>query len=294
MTSVSSESIEAVQPLIEHSTRAAEIPTRVLELEGDGPGLVLLHGWGDSADTWRPLLALLGERDRRAIAVDLPGYAHAGPLGDGPVLPQLDAFVAELVATWGGPVVIVGNSLGGLLALRTAVTGLGGLAGVVPVAPAGLEMPRWFDVIERDPVVRRLLALPLPVPAPVTAPLVGAVYRRRLAFSTPTAAEAALVASFPGHPGRAGVARLLASGRRRLPELQAPQEGLASIACPVRLVWGTRDRMVPHSGAAVLADALPAAEVVLLDGVGHCPQLEATERLAELVLDFPGAVARAA
>ena len=89
-------------------------------------------------------------------------------------------------------------------------------------------------------------------------------------------------------------ARLLGSGRRLLPELQAPPDGLASIACPVRLVWGTRDRMVPHSGAAVVADALPAAEVVLLDGVGHCPQLEATERLGELLLDFAGAVARAA
>jgi pimeloyl-ACP methyl ester carboxylesterase len=283
-----------VQPLIEHSTRAAGCATRALELEGDGPGVLLLHGWGDSADTWRPLLALLGERDRRALAVDLPGYGAANELGDGPVLPQLDAFVAELAAAWGGPVVICGNSLGGLLALRAATAGLPGLAGIVPVAPAGLEMPRWFDVIERDPVVRRLLALPLPVPAPVTAPLVGAVYRR-LAFSSPGAADAALVASFAGHhPGRAGVARLLASGRRLLPELQAPPAGLASIGCPVRLVWGTRDRMVPHSGAAVLADVLPRAEVVLLDGVGHCPQLEATDQLAELVLGFPGQVARAA
>jgi pimeloyl-ACP methyl ester carboxylesterase len=281
-----------VQPLIEHSTRAAGCSTRVLELEGDGPGLVLLHGWGDSADTWRPLLALLGERDRRAIAVDLPGYGHADPLGDGPVLPQLDAFVAELIEDWGGPVVLCGNSLGGLLALRAGAAGADGLAGIVPVAPAGLEMPRWFDVIERDPVVRRLLALPLPVPSPVTAPLVGAVYRR-LAFSTPAAAAPALVASFAGHhPGRAGVARLLASGRRLLPELQSPPAGLAAIGCPVRLVWGTRDRMVPHSGARVLLDALPGTEVVLLDGVGHCPQLEATERLAALLLDF--AVARAA
>jgi pimeloyl-ACP methyl ester carboxylesterase len=47
--------------------------------------------------------------------------------------------------------------------------------------------------------------------------------------------------------------------------------------------------MVPHSGARVLLEALPDTHVELLDGVGHCPQLEATERVAELLLGFPGA-----
>jgi pimeloyl-ACP methyl ester carboxylesterase len=277
-----------VQPLIEHSTSAAGFRTRVLELEGEGPGIVLLHGWGDSADTWRPLLALLAERERRAIAVDLPGYAHADPLADGPVLPQLDAFAAELARSWaeGEAVVLCGNSLGGLVALRLAATGLPGLAGVVPVAPAGLEMPGWFDAVRRDPLVRRLLALPLPLPSVVMRAAVGTVYER-LAFSAPGAADPALVASFAGHhAGRAQVARLLASGRRVLPELRTPPPDLAEIACPVLLVWGTCDRMVPHTGARVLIDALAGTELVLLDGVGHCPQLEATERLTELLLGF--------
>jgi pimeloyl-ACP methyl ester carboxylesterase len=88
------------------------------------------------------------------------------------------------------------------------------------------------------------------------------------------------------HAGRSQVARLLASGRRLLPELQAPPPDLAAIRCPVLLVWGTRDRMVPHTGARVLLDALAGTEVVLLEGVGHCPQLEATDRLARLLLDF--------
>jgi pimeloyl-ACP methyl ester carboxylesterase len=130
-----------VQPLFEHRMEFAGFDTRVLELEGDGPGLVLLHGWGDSADTWRPLLAELGARDRRAIAVDLPGFGTASRLGRDPMLPQLDAFAAELVRAWaeGEDVVVVGNSLGGVTALRLAQREDLPLAGVVPVAPAGLQ-----------------------------------------------------------------------------------------------------------------------------------------------------------
>jgi pimeloyl-ACP methyl ester carboxylesterase len=89
-----------------------------------------------------------------------------------------------------------------------------------PLAEAG----RWFDVIERDPLVRRLLGLPLP------------------------------------------------------------------IAPPLLLIWGTRDRMVPHAGAQILLEALPQTHVELLEGVGHCPQIEATDRLLELLLPFPAAV----
>ena len=72
-----------MQPLFEHRLRIDGYETRALELEGDGPGLVLLHGWGDSADTWRRLLAELGTRDRRAIAVDLPGFGYASRLPQG-------------------------------------------------------------------------------------------------------------------------------------------------------------------------------------------------------------------
>ncbi len=97
--------------------------TRVLELADAGPGFVLLHGWGDSADTWRPLLAELAGRGRRAIAVDLPGFGHASRLAPGAILPQLDDFAAALVLEWGGgePVVVAGNSLGGAVALRLAL-----------------------------------------------------------------------------------------------------------------------------------------------------------------------------
>ena len=263
--------------------------TRVLELEGRGPGIVLLHGWSDSADTWRPLLAELAACGRRAIAVDLPGFGRASRLRPGAILPQLDDFAGALVLEWGGgePVVVAGNSLGGCVALRLAENPELPLTGVVPVAPAGLEMPGWFDLVERDPIVRRLLDIPIPVPGALVRSLVGGAYRQ-LAFSHPKAAQRQVVDAFSAHHGsRQRAAALLESGRRLLPELATAPFDLAAIACPVLLVWGTRDRMVPHTGARVVLDALPATRVELIEDCGHCPQLEATGQLLELLLAFP-------
>jgi pimeloyl-ACP methyl ester carboxylesterase len=248
-----------MESLIERSMEVAGHRTRVLELEGEGPGIVLLHGWGDSADTWRPLLAELALCGRRAIAVDLPGFGRATRLAPGAILPQLDDFALVLVHEWGRdePVVVAGTSLGGCVALRLAEhAGDLPLAGVVPVAPVGLEKPGWFDAIERDPIIRRLLDIPIPVPRALV---------RSLELSRPHQALDAL-----------------------LPELATAPFDLGATACPVLLVWGTRDRMIPHTGARVVLDSLPATRVELIEGCGHSPQVEATGELLELLLTFPG------
>ncbi len=284
-----------MQPLFEHRRSYGGFETRVLELEGDGPTLVLLHGYADSADTWRLVLDRLARAERSALAVDLPGFASAARLDDGPVLPQHDRFVDAVVreaAQEGGDAVVVGNSLGGALALRAAQRGDEiPLAGVVPIAPAGFDMARWFTLIERNPVLQAVLALPAPVPEPVLRQAVGRVYGM-LAFAHAGVVDHDVVNAFTSHHrDRATVVRYLRTARRLLPELTHPFE-LERVRCPVLLVWGDHDRMLSPRGADQVVAALPETQVEVIEGCGHCPQIEAAARVSELLLDFPRALSR--
>ncbi|HEY6761638.1 MAG TPA: alpha/beta hydrolase [Baekduia sp.] len=82
------------------------------------------------------------------------------------------------------------------------------------------------------------------------------------------------------------MAQMLANGRRLLPELRLDAFALDAITVPVLLIWGERDRMVANAGARHVLDALPAATLVLLDGVGHCPQVEDPERFVATLEEF--------
>jgi pimeloyl-ACP methyl ester carboxylesterase len=272
----------------ERRARLADYDTRVLEVDGDGDPLVLLHGFSDSADTWRSILPMLAARGRRAIAIDLPGFGTAAPLGAGPILPQLtDAGRAAvaLVAPDGGAVV-AGNSLGGSVALRLAADEGLGLAGAAALAPAGLHVPRWVTIIERDPLVRMILASPVPLPGAVVRRAIGSVYSRA-AFHRPGEVDPAVISTFAGHVGsKAAVARIFGSLQRLLPELREPMR-VDAYACPVLLVWGAHDRLITLGGAQAVLDAAPAGRLVSIDNCGHCPQIEAPERLLELLLAFP-------
>jgi pimeloyl-ACP methyl ester carboxylesterase len=270
-----------IQPLFEHRLTLAGFETRVLELEGDGVPIAMFHGYADSADTWRQTLAHLARQGRRAIAVDLPGFGTADALSSGAILPQLDAGRPRQ------PVIAVGNSLGGCIALRLAERHSEELWGVVGVAPAGLEMTRLLHFVQRDPLLRSLVALPTPVPSAVMRSAVARLYRQ-LAFAQPGSVDPNVISSFTWHlRHRAKVASYLDTAHRLLPELRDPF-ALGRITVPVLLVWGDRDRVVFHRGAKRVLDVVPDGRLELLEGVGHCPQVEAPERFAELLLEFAG------
>jgi pimeloyl-ACP methyl ester carboxylesterase len=293
-----------MEPLFEHRMEFAGYETRVLELEGRGEPILLLHGWSDSADTWRCMLAKLGREGRRAVAVDMPGFGTADPLEDGPMLPQLDAFAAAALAYAGAGAkrgrrrravrgIVVGNSLGGCVALRLAEREPEHVERVVALAPAGLDMARWLALIEHDQLLRLLVHAPVPFPARIVQGAVARVYRS-LAFADPSAVEPGIARAFAKHhPDRAALVRMLASGRRMLPELHDPFD-LDALRCRVQLVWGDCDRLVFHRGAQRLLAAVPGSSLELIERCGHSPHIEHPDRVVELLLADDARLAQAA
>jgi pimeloyl-ACP methyl ester carboxylesterase len=167
------------------------------------------------------------------------------------------------------------------------------LAGVVPVAPAGLDMARWFVLVERDPLIRALLASPVPLPGPLVRAVVGEAYRR-FAFRNPRQIEPLVSKTFAGHfRDRGTVRRIHATAQRLLPELRDPFR-LDEVRCPVLLVWGRHDLLVFRTGAERVMDAVPEARLEVIEDCGHCPQVERPDRFCELLLDFPASVREAA
>jgi pimeloyl-ACP methyl ester carboxylesterase len=278
-------------PIVEHRLQLDGVETRALDLDGAGPRILLFHGFGDSADTWRLVLDRLRREGRAATALDMPGFGTASRLDrEEAILPQLDRFVAAAVRHFadGRGVIVAGNSLGGCQAIRAAQDPSLSIQGIVPVAPAGLDMASWIRIIEGAPVLRAVLGSPLPVPEPIVRRAVGRMFSV-FAFAHPRRVDPALIAAFAAHvPTKRDASRILATGKRVAGELRECFE-LEKITCPVLMVWGDRDRMVYASGADRVLREVEGSRLEMIEDCGHCPQLEEPDRLTELLLGFPQA-----
>jgi pimeloyl-ACP methyl ester carboxylesterase len=233
------------------------------------PPVVLLHGLGGSINGWQTVIAPLAER-RLVCALDLLGHGRS----DKPPPEQADYSVRglaggvarALAALRIGPAVIVGHSLGGAVALQLALDDPGAVVQVVLVAGAGLGPEinaELIDRIESEPSreeARALLELFFHDRRAIVPGGIEELYQLRLLPGAQNALRAAAGASM----GREGQ-RL--DFRPRLEQL----------SIPVALVWGAHDRVIPAQHAGPAAAALGGAPVVIIEGAGHVPQLEAAD-----------------
>jgi len=269
-----------MSPIAERRTTHAGIRSRELAVDGSGPTVLLLHGFGDSADTWRPVLNLLHEAGQAAVAVDLPGFGHADRLVDGELLPQLDAFVSAAIRTHAGTkgVVVAGNSLGAAAAARAGRNGELPVAAVLTLGVAGIT---WRPMAAYVNLIATWLQIVSAVPIP------GSVHRSvlrwslsRLLYGDGSAVDPAVVARFADRYLDAAAAhRLVRLGACFKSELGRTRKH-GGIAVPMTVMHGARDLLVPLSASQVLHEHNPASQLVVLGTAGHCPQLDAPAAVA--------------
>lgn len=248
--------------------------------------MVLLHGFTDTWRTWELVLPEL-ERHHDVLAPTLLGHAGGPPLvGEvtGALIP--DAVERAMDEAGFATAHLVGNSLGGYVALQLAARGRA--RSVVALAPAGgwrAGDPWAADLLGGFVAAQEQARAAAPHAPAILATAEGRRSATRSIVVDPRHMPAELIAHQMLGVTRCAVEPMVDYALREGYRLDAE-----SIACPVRIVWGTEDALLPWPAAAARfrEEWLPQADWVELEGVGHCPQLDAPLETAQLILGFTG------
>jgi pimeloyl-ACP methyl ester carboxylesterase len=247
---------------------------------GDGEPLVLLHGIGDSARLWNPVLPLLAV-ERECWALDLPGFGHSAalPAGVEPTPAALARAVIEFMSAEGhGTFHVSGNSLGGAVALELGRTGAA--RSVTALSPVGFAEGRERLLLETSLRATHRAAV-LAFPSVGRVPLPALVRRFALAQMVfrgqrvPPDELADLIKDLALSPG----------WDTTLPAMLAYRFS-GELDCPVTIAWGERDRLLLfHPQSARARERLPGARHITLVGCGHLPTWDDPDQVARVLLD---------
>ncbi|HEX8975291.1 MAG TPA: alpha/beta fold hydrolase [Solirubrobacteraceae bacterium] len=256
---------------------------------GHGPDVLLLHGLGGTRASLFPTAAALSQR-YRVHAPDLPGFGSSGK----PARGAYDArwFAKAMLGLMDEQNIssahIVGNSMGGRIALEMGMIAPDRIRGLGLLCPAVAWVKRGLH-----PLVRLLRPEFGLVPhgfsrGTVSSQFWSMLYDRDLI--DPMVADV-MVDEFRRIYQSAG-ARLafLASARNIYLEAPHGRDGfysrLSELDRPALFIWGSHDRLIPAAFSRHVAKWLPAAEQVTLERCGHIPQVELPAQTNELLLDF--------
>jgi pimeloyl-ACP methyl ester carboxylesterase len=237
-----------------------------LDRPGEGPPVVLLHGWGASAESFSGLFRR-SRTPRRLVAVDLPGFGLS-PMGRGG---WTTSAYSELVRAWaesrGWPEFsLLGHSYGGSISMRLSAGAAPPVDRLLLCSASGIRPKDEMVAGSGVSRFKALRAVARRLPGPASRPAIEWLSQRY------------------------GSADYKAASPEQRPILVAAvKEDLTPLATlievPTLVVWGARDAELPlEPHASRLAGLIPPAELVLFAASGHFPFVDEPERFA-LVFD---------
>jgi pimeloyl-ACP methyl ester carboxylesterase len=270
-----------------HDVPLAGRSVSVLTIGDSDSDVLLIHGLGAAKSSFFDCAALLAEAGHRVHAIDLPGFGGSSKPATAPysatwfaksvcgVMDELDIASAHLV----------GNSMGGRVALEIGFRRPERVRSIAALCPAVAFVKRDFHPVVR--LLRPELGL---LPHRLRRGLV----ERQLwsMFCDPDALDPSVadivVDEFQRIYGSAGArVAFYASARNIYLDRPFGRGGfyprLAGLEPPALFVWGSHDKLIPAGFRHHVAEALPGAEQLVLEGCGHVPQVERPEQTAGLL-----------
>ncbi len=246
---------------------------------GEGPPVIFIHGLSGCWQNWLENLPHFA-RDRRVIAVDLPGFGHSEMPAEEISISGYAYAIDELMTELGiDSAQIVGNSMGGFIGAELAIAHPARVERLVLVAAAGLSIE--YVRTERTRGLRH------------RAENIAFFYLGWIASRSHQVALRArlrhalllLVAAHPARlPGPLAAQQVLGSGKPGFNDaLEAMcryplRDRLERIACPTLIIWGDKDRLVPVKDAAVFERLIPDSRTVIYEDTGHVTMMERPAR----------------
>jgi pimeloyl-ACP methyl ester carboxylesterase len=262
------------------------LSTRLVDTDGDGTPVVLVHGLANSIEIWDRVLPRLAKR-HRVIAFDLPGFGEASrpdAAYDGPFFAaQIEALLDRLGIERAH---LVGSSLGASAIVHFSGIALDRIDKAVLAAPGGFgRRTHWLMRIPSLPFLGWWLGRPTPLNNRTSL---------RLALHDPRNATRELIAlanRYAAMPGshvsfvrtlREGVGLFGCRNRGEVERLARAFDR------PTLVLWGKQDRVFPTEQAQRAAALLPRSELRLIDDCGHYPQWEQPDAFSAAIERFLG------
>ncbi len=256
--------------------------------------LILIHGFGASIEHWRHNIPVLSQ-EYPVYALDLLGF---GASRKADTQYTVELWVEQVHDFWsifiGEPVVIVGNSIGSLVAMSLAATYPEMVKAIAMLSLPDVSIRQEMIPSQIEPLVNfleNLIASPLLIKTLLKILRKPSMISRgaNVAYEDNNAVNDELIQilSAPAYDRDADKTLYkLSQGVRKANFSPAAKQILPQLAIPMLLIWGLQDRMVPPKLASVFASLNDKIDLIELDHMGHCPHDESPTKFNQILLDW--------